>query len=61
MRSAIAYLVQEGEHNAPASLDDLVQHVKFQIHGYEAYFLSFYPPFQQFVGGGDDVVTAAWP
>jgi hypothetical protein len=61
LRSAMQFLVHAGEQPAPATLDDLVQYVKFQIHGYEAYFASFYPPFQQYVGGGEDVVTAAWP
>ena len=45
----------------PESLDQLRNHVKFQVHGYGAYFASFYPPLKQFVGGGADVVTAAWP
>lgn len=45
----------------PTTLRQLVDHVKFQVHGYGAYFAAFYPPVQQFVGGGADVVTAAWP
>jgi hypothetical protein len=45
----------------PITLDDLAKHVAFEINGFGAYFASFYPPFEQFVGGDADVVTAAWP
>jgi hypothetical protein len=48
-------------HPAPATLAEWSKHVAFKIHGYAAYFAAFYPPFQQYVGGGADVVYATWP
>lgn len=47
-------------HPVPATLDEWSKHVALAIHGYGAYFASFYPPFQQYVGGGADVVWARW-
>jgi hypothetical protein len=46
---------------APVTLEDWEKHVRLSILGYGAYFGAFYEPFQQFVGGGADVVSAAWP
>ncbi|MGB0094850.1 MAG: hypothetical protein WBP81_20240 [Solirubrobacteraceae bacterium] len=48
-------------HQAPTTLRDWAKHVALAIHGYGAYFAAFYPPFEQYVGGGADVVWAAWP
>jgi hypothetical protein len=45
----------------PTTLDEWAKHVAFSIHGYGAYYAAFYPPYEQLVGGGADVVTAAWP
>jgi hypothetical protein len=45
----------------PDTLDEWAKHVAYAIHSYAAYFASFYPPFDQRVGGGADVVWAAWP
>ena len=45
----------------PVSLDEWAKHVAFSIHAYGAYFAAFYPAFEQYVGGGADVVSAAWP
>jgi hypothetical protein len=61
LRTATGVLISAGLMPVPTTLRQLVDHVKFQVHGYGAYFAAFYPPVQQFVGGGADVVTAAWP
>jgi hypothetical protein len=61
LRLAMNALIQNKLQPAPTTLNQLGDQVKFQIHGYGAYFASFYPPFEQYVGGGADVVTAAWP
>jgi hypothetical protein len=45
----------------PASLDEWAKHVAFSIHAYAAYFAAFYPAYEQYVGGGADVVSSAWP
>jgi hypothetical protein len=46
---------------APTTVEEWSKHVAFKIHAYGAYFAAFYPPFQQYVGGGADVVWAHWP
>lgn len=48
-------------HPVPTTLSEWAKHVALAIHGYGAYFAAFYPPFEQYVGGGADVVWAAWP
>jgi hypothetical protein len=48
-------------HPVPTTLQEWSKHVALAIHGYGAYFAAFYPPFQQYVGGGADVVSASWP
>jgi len=48
-------------HPPPTTLTEWSKHVAFKIYGYGAYFAAFYPPFQQYVGGGADVVYASWP
>jgi hypothetical protein len=64
VRVALQGLVQwhpAQTHTAPTTLDDWTNHVKFEINTYGAYFASFYPPYEQLVGGGADVVSVAWP
>jgi hypothetical protein len=61
LRAAMDTLVLGGLQPVPATLSDQADRMKFQIHGYGAYFAAFYKPFEQYVGGGADVVTAAWP
>lgn len=48
-------------HPIPASLDEWEKHVKLAVLGYGAYFSAFYMPFQQYVGGGADVISVPWP
>jgi hypothetical protein len=48
-------------HPFPATLPEWSKHLKMAILAYGAYFAAFYEPFQQYVGGGADVVWAAWP
>jgi hypothetical protein len=45
----------------PKTLVDWTKHIRLSILGYGAYFGAFYEPFQQYVGGGADVVSAPWP
>ncbi len=61
LRAAMDSLVQANLRPIPSTVDQLAEHVKFQIHGYGAYFASFYSPLRRYVGGGADVVTAVWP
>lgn len=48
-------------HPIPSTLDDWEKHVKLAVLGYGAYFSAFYLPFEQYVGGGADVVSIPWP
>jgi hypothetical protein len=45
----------------PDSLHEIEKHVRLSILGYGAYFGAFFEPFQQYVGGGADVVSVPWP
>jgi len=45
----------------PTTLTDWEKHVRLSILGYGAYFGAFYEPFEQYVGGGADVVSVPWP
>jgi len=48
-------------HPVPRSLQERTKHLKLAINTYAAYFESFYEPYERYVGGGADVVAAAWP
>jgi hypothetical protein len=48
-------------HPIPATLDEWEKHVRLAVLGYGAYFSAFYLPFQQYVGGGADVISVPWP
>jgi hypothetical protein len=48
-------------HPVPLDLEEWAKHVRFAVEVYGTYFAAFYPPFEQYVGGGSDVVWAAWP
>jgi hypothetical protein len=48
-------------HPRPQSLTEWSQHLKLAVLTYGAYFESFYPPYEQAIGGGVDVVSAPWP
>jgi hypothetical protein len=48
-------------HRFPDSLRVWSQHLTMAILAYGAYFTAFHEPFQQYVGGGADVVWAEWP
>jgi len=43
-------------HRFPDSLEERSKHLKMAILSYGAYFSAFYELFQQYVGGGADVV-----
>jgi hypothetical protein len=49
------------QHPVPMDLDEWAKHVRFAVQVYGTYFKAFYPPFEQYVGGGADVVWAEWP
>jgi hypothetical protein len=61
LREAMEVLMTAGHRPQPLTLPEWAEHVALGIHGYGAYFAAFYPPFEQYVGGGADVVSAAWP
>ena len=48
-------------HPIPSTLEDWEKHVRLAVLGYGAYFAAFYEPFEQYVGGGVDVVSVPWP
>lgn len=48
-------------HPRPQSLTEWSQHLKLAVLTYGAYFESFYPPYEQAIGGGVDVVSVPWP
>jgi hypothetical protein len=37
------------------------KHLRMAVLGYSAYFGAFYASFEQYVGGGADVVAVPWP
>ena len=45
----------------PTTLAHWEQHVRFAVLAYGVDFAAFYPPYQQYVGGGADVVSIPWP
>ena len=64
LRAGIGSVVQshpDHPHHFPDSLREWSKHLKMAILTYGAYFGAFYEPFEQYVGGGADVVWAAWP
>ena len=48
-------------HAFPDSLKEWSKHLRMAILTYGAYFDAFHEPFEQYVGGGADVVWAEWP
>jgi hypothetical protein len=48
-------------HPFPTTLDEWSKHLRMAVLGYSAYFGAFYAPFEQYVGGGADVVAVPWP
>jgi len=48
-------------HPFPTSLDEWSKHLRMAVLGYSAYFGAFYAPYEQYVGGGADVVAVPWP
>jgi hypothetical protein len=48
-------------HPVPLDLNEWAKHVRFAVEVYGTYFEAFYAPFEQYVGGGSDVVWAEWP
>jgi hypothetical protein len=48
-------------HPFPNSLDEWAKHLRMAVLGYSAYFGAFYAPYEQYVGGGADVVYVPWP
>jgi hypothetical protein len=64
LRAGMGAVVQshpDQPHHFPDSLQEWSKHLKMAILTYGAYFDAFYEPFKQYVGGGADVVWAAWP
>lgn len=64
MREAMRAVVETHPlkpHPRPASLEDWEKHLRMAIGTYGAYFEAFYLPFEQYVGGGSDVVWVPWP
>jgi hypothetical protein len=49
------------EYSIPNNLSDWEAQVRMSILTYSAYFQAFKGPSEQFVGGGVDIVSIAWP
>ena len=64
VRSAV-YSIVHGHplkiHPVPKDLGEWRKHMRMSVLAYGAYFEAFYPPFEQYVGGGADVVAVPWP
>ena len=62
LRAGMRLIIQNHpNHQFPDSLQEWSKHLKMAILTYGGYFEAFYLPFQQYVGGGADVVWARWP
>ncbi len=61
LNALVAGLARERTHDPPSTLDEWEPFVKFSVYCYAAYFQAFYPPDQQLVGGGVDLVSLPWP
>ena len=62
LRAGMRPIIQNHpDHQFPDSLQEWSKHLKMAILTYGAYFEAFYLPFNQYVGGGADVVWAKWP
>ena len=48
-------------HRPPDTLEEWERHLRMSVLVYGAYFEAFYAPYEQYVGGGADVVWAGWP
>jgi hypothetical protein len=48
-------------HHQPDTVEEWARHLRMSVLVYGAYFDAFYAPYEQYVGGGADVVWAAWP
>jgi hypothetical protein len=48
-------------HRHPDTFDEWAKHLRMSVLVYGAYFQAFYAPYEQYVGGGADVVSAGWP
>lgn len=53
--------INDTELPFPSRLDEWEQHAKMIILTYEAYFQAFKQPWEQYVGGGVDVLSLPWP
>ena len=49
------------ELSFPATLNEWEKHAKMIVLTYEAYFQAFKDPWEQYVGGGVDVLSLPWP
>jgi hypothetical protein len=64
LRAAMAALIHHHPlriHPWPNSLEEWSKHLRMSVLGYSAYFGAFYTSFEQYVGGGADVVAVPWP
>jgi hypothetical protein len=64
LREAMRAIVQyhpDSPVPLPTTLPNWEKHIRLSILGYGAYFGAFYEPFEQYVGGGADVVSVPWP
>lgn len=65
-RAGVRAIIEHHEHawrvhRRPDTLEEWERHLRMSVLVYGAYFQAFYAPYEQYVGGGADVVWAAWP
>lgn len=64
VRTAMQWIVERHPlrlHPFPESLAEWERHARLGVLALGAYYEAFYPPYEQAVGGGADVVSARWP
>lgn len=49
------------EFSTPQDLESWKKHIKWTILSYSAFYQTFNPPGEQYVGGGVDIVSLKWP
>jgi hypothetical protein len=64
LRDAMKAIVQQHPlqlHPQPTDLAEWEKHLRMAVLGYSAYFGAFFASYEQYVGGGADVVSVPWP
>lgn len=60
-KTALEGLPKADPYFVPITLEDQAKLVNLSLEIFGSYFKTYYPANQQFVGGGNDIGTLAWP